>query len=128
VSSSEAAPPYVALMALGLGCLWAVLVWMQRSSLVRKYEEETTLGETQAVRKARLLLRFFGPVIRAGYYSMHLALISWVPANLVPKLPGYADVGPRDYVLEKFSTFERVMALGSTLAALAFLTFGLMAV
>lgn len=103
--------------ALGLCIVWIVLIWIQRP-LVRKYEQETDLCATQAIRTAHHLMKFFGPAIRACFYSMHLAIVSSVPEALLHRSPGYRDLAPRAYLLEHFTLSDRILARVSAVVAL----------
>ena len=113
--------PWTVVSSFGLVLAWLVLILMQRTSLIQMYEHDTPLGKTQAVRKAHLLLRFFGPSIRAVFYSMHLAFISSLPERVILRFPGYTDIEKRSALLDPFSSSDLLLARLSTLVGLAFL-------
>jgi len=122
ISELDLEPLFVSMVFLGFVLLWYALVYVQKSRIVSKYEQDPILANSSSVRAGRLF-RYFGPFVRSAYYSMHLAFILATPDVLLGLYPGYRDLRPRRAILSKFSASDLVLATASTAISISLIIF-----
>jgi len=85
-----------------------VVYVIQRKYIIKRYEEETNLAETERFFEVnRRFVQIF-PFLKSGHYSLHLLFIMLMTDKAMKKNFRFRDSPRREDILSHFSTRERI--------------------
>jgi len=100
------------LAAIAFGSLVALIPLgiVQRRTLVPRFEGENQLHTKKFVQQAPWVM-WLGPLHRAAYYSVTLALMWLLPEAVFRRAHGYGDLGSRQDFFRLFTTADIVRSM-----------------
>lgn len=105
---------------------WLVVWLVQRSYIIRRYEDETTLSKLVAFQNP--MLAAFSPGMLTGVkrfvYTVHVFTAWILPRAWMRRLPSFSDVHDRREILCHFSRVEIAISVVASAMALTGLAIG----
>lgn len=86
------------------------LFFYQRPYIIKRYEEETDLAETERMFTAGNPLMVFKNM-KVAFYTLHLFLIVLMNDQMMKKNPNFKNSPSRKEILSHFSSMECIIAL-----------------
>jgi len=96
--------------------LWMLVLLLQRKLLIQKYEEESQLSGSAAIRNASFI-RALPAHMRAAHYAFHLSAIYLMSDARLSRSPNLADLHGRQSVLGWFSRGQQRWIVTASLLA-----------